>query len=217
MKAGVLFSGGKDSCFAAHICHFLGFEAVLFSVVPADKYDMIYHYPNIIYTKLQAEAMGLEHVFIRSGDDNLSEALVKNNIKALFTGGIRSDFQRWHFHSIANVLGLPLMSPLWLKNKKYYQELSDSFSCIFVRVAAEGLGKEFLGKPIKTAAHIKGVDKFFEGGEAESFVVDAPLFKRRIEISQYEIITDGMCHTLAIKGARLVEKKLENDSCCSMH
>ena len=47
----------------------------------------------------------------------------------------------------------------------------------------------------------------FEGGEAESLVLDCPLFKKKIEIVKSEKVMDSSCSgRLVVKKAKLVEK-----------
>ena len=45
-----------------------------------------------------------------------------------------------------------------------------------------------------------------EGGEFETFALDAPIFKYRLEISDSEVLSEGPCHELRIKGIRLLDK-----------
>jgi len=46
----------------------------------------------------------------------------------------------------------------------------------------------------------------FEGGEAESFVLDAPLFKKKINIRNAEKKIEGMNGVYIIREAELIEK-----------
>jgi len=81
---------------------------------------------------------------------------------------------------------------LWQKNalKHWKDLLKNNFKVILVSVAADGLGKEWVGKEInkkKLDELMKLSEKYrfhlaFEGGEAETFVVNCPLFERRVEI-----------------------------------
>ena len=45
-----------------------------------------------------------------------------------------------------------------------------------------------------------------EGGEFETFALDAPPFKYRLEISDSEVLSEGQTHELRIKGIRLRDK-----------
>ncbi|HIH19540.1 TPA: hypothetical protein HA225_06245 [Candidatus Micrarchaeota archaeon] len=53
MKAAVLFSGGKDSVFAAFVCQSMGWEVELLTIQPA-KYSTMFHHPNVKWCRRQA-------------------------------------------------------------------------------------------------------------------------------------------------------------------
>ena len=92
--------------------------------------------------------------------------------------------------------------------------IDSGFTVILSGVAAYGLDEKWLGRVIdrKTLAElIKLSEKTyiniaFEGGEAETLVIDGPIFKRRIEILDAEIDWDVSSGTYNILDARLVDK-----------
>jgi diphthamide synthase (EF-2-diphthine--ammonia ligase) len=55
-----------------------------------------------------------------------------------------------------------------------------------------------------------GLSPSGEGGEIETTVLDAPLFKKKIEVLDCEVEAKGNSGVFRIKQARLTE----NDSCC---
>ena len=60
MKVAVLFSGGKDSCFAAYKAKQAGNELTcLISVISENPESYMFHTPNISLTEKQAEVMNL--------------------------------------------------------------------------------------------------------------------------------------------------------------
>ncbi len=206
-RVGVMFSGGKDSTFVAHVAVFQGNEVVLLTVRPENEYSDMYHYPNLWLTELQASLMDLEHVFILGEKrTELFEVLNRNSIDALYTGAIESDYQRWFFQGVCKELGIPCYAPLWRKNNEYADELMKHFECVFVRVSAEGMEKELLGKPIGSFRGKKGIHRFFEGGEAETLVLDAPLFSKRLSIKRSEVVSSGLSHTLVVRDVDVIQK-----------
>jgi len=57
MRVAVLFSGGKDSCYAVWVLQHLGWEvARLVTVKPSAQDSMMFHYPSLDWTGLQAQA-----------------------------------------------------------------------------------------------------------------------------------------------------------------
>jgi uncharacterized protein (TIGR00290 family) len=111
---------------------------------------------------------------------------------------------------------LQLYSPLWnIEPYKYYDELLESkFEILITRVAALGLERMWLGKIInkKNYEHLRKLSekyKFnmtFEGGEAETLVLDCPVYKKKIEIVKYDINWDGIRGTFEILDAILIIK-----------
>jgi uncharacterized protein (TIGR00290 family) len=89
------------------------------------------------------------------------------------------------------------------------------FNIVIVAVSAMGLGREWLGKVLDIEAISKlallskkyGFNLTFEGGEAETLVVDCPLFTKRIEINSANIRWDGQRGIFEIQDVALVEKK----------
>ena len=96
------------------------------------------------------------------------------------------------------------------------QELLDNgFEIILTSVAAEGLDKGWLGRKIdqKMIDDLKklhkkvGINEAFEGGEAETVVLDCPLFKKKILlIKTGKSMSSENSGQLIIKKAILINK-----------
>jgi len=211
MQVAVLFSGGKDSTFAAFWALAQGFEPVLVTVRPPE-YSMMFHHPNIDMTKKQAESMGLEQVFAETTEDDWKQKLtdVFRKIKAegIVAGAVESEYQRRRIDSIGEELGIPTYAPLWHKGRETLGEMLEYFDIYVTAVSAEGLGPEFLGEPLKKllASNTPDINAFLEGGEGETFVTNAPFFKKRIEIKRWKKDWDGVRGVAHIEQAELVPK-----------
>ena len=60
MKLGILFSGGKDSCYAAWREKQKGHElACLISIISKNPDSYMFHTPNIELVDMQSKAMGI--------------------------------------------------------------------------------------------------------------------------------------------------------------
>ena len=96
------------------------------------------------------------------------------------------------------------------------KELLDiNFEFIISSVSADGLDKSWIGKKISyqeidELEQLSNKFQFnlnFEGGEAETFVINCPLFKNPIKIVNSNKIWDG------VRGRfEIVEAKLENNA-----
>ena len=213
MRVAVLFSGGKDSVFAAFWAMMHGFEPILVTVRPPE-YSMMFHHPNVDATRMQAEAMGLQQIFVETTEENWRERLVETfkglGAQGIVAGAVASEYQRRRIDSIGEELGVPTYSPLWHKEKSgVMEEMLEYFEIYVTAVSAEGLGPEFLGEPLRKLVEAKkpNVHPFLEGGEGETFVLDAPFYSSRLEIQESRIEANGDLSTLLIGKIRAVSKK----------
>lgn len=161
----------------------------------------MFQYPNVNFTKYQAEAMGLKlFTFTTSGEKNLElEDLKRAFLRAkkegaegIVSGALLSDYQRLNISIIAEEVGLKTYAPLWRKNQEEYMRwlVRDGFKFIITSASAYGFPFELLGKIIEIediekiieASRKYGFNPAFEGGEAETFVTYAPLFKRELKV-----------------------------------
>lgn len=209
MQVACLFSGGKDSCFSLFCALERAWSPILVTMEPA-PYSMMFHHPNVEWTKLQAEAMGLPQIFVKPNEgqeelDALENALSELHIDGIFAGAIDSDYQKQRIDEIGENLGIPTYSPLWRKNEPMYSEVLQYFETYIIAVSAEGLGPELLGTKFRMQK-AKGVHPFFEGGEGETFVTDAPFFKKKIMIDKWEKTWDGVRGVAKIVSAHIAPK-----------
>ncbi|MEM0363122.1 MAG: diphthine--ammonia ligase [Sulfolobaceae archaeon] len=202
MKICSLFSGGKDSTYALHWAVFKGFEiACLITLIPKREDSWMFQYPNVTYTKYQAEVMGFKLLtFTTSGEkdtelEDLKRAFIeakKEGAEGIVSGALLSDYQRLNISLVAEEVGLKTFTPLWRKNQvEYLKELvKEGFKFIITSASAYGFPFELVGKEINEnnvetiikAAIRYGFNPAFEGGEAETFVTYAPLFKRELKV-----------------------------------
>lgn len=213
MKLGALFSGGKDSTYAIYLAKKQGFDiSCLLTLFPKSADSHLLHHQNIVWTKLQAKSMILPQLTTQLESDQTEEELnvlndlvkkAKNDfaIDGLVHGGIVSVFQKEKFETICKNHDLKPITPLWkIDSKKYMNELIENcFEFIMTSVSAGGLDGSWLGKTIMKndvekleKLSIKhGFNLNFEGGEAETFVLNCPLFTAPIKINQGETFWDG--------------------------
>ncbi len=217
-----LFSGGKDSTLALHRMVQKGKRAgLLLTMISENPFSYMFHKPNIGFASLQAEALGIPIATVKTKGEkerelvDLQRALESNNITELITGAVASSYQKDRIEKICSDLGIICHSPLWgIDPIEELTELSKSFEVIVTQVSAEGFGEEFLGARVDSGMIEKlvklhqryRINMLFEGGEAESFTLDAPLFKKRIEIRSASTEWEGSVGRYIIEEAVLVKK-----------
>jgi len=223
MEVACLFSGGKDSTFAAYYAKKNYKLKYLVTAKPKEG-SYMFHYPNIGLTKIQAKLIGVEHIFYESCSkkekevEELKEVISKLKIDSIVVGSILSEYQRSRILKIAKELNLKLISPIWkIDEMEYLKKLIYlGFKIIITGVSAAGFTEEWLGREIdkKCLKDFKELNRKYkisivgEGGEYESFVLDCPIFNKRIEILDFVKHMDAKinCGWLEIKKVRLVEK-----------
>lgn len=224
MKLAALFSGGKDSTYAAQIMEMQGHEiSCLVSIFPSDRNSWIFHTPNLHLVPRMAEAMGKPLVTASSSgteeDDlrALEEALSGLDVEGVVTGALASDYQWDRINGVCKDLDLPVYSPLWRKDQEILMKdmLESGLRSIIVVVSAEGLDYRWLGRCIdersleelKEASVRFGFNISGEGGEYETLVLDSQIHQRPLEIidTEIELLRDG--GRLTVKTAELGERK----------
>jgi diphthine-ammonia ligase len=226
MKLGVLFSGGKDSTLALHMAAEHETVACLITLESRNKESYMFHTPNISLTKLQAEALDLPLVTrVTEGkkEDELddleqviAEAARRFQIEGVVTGAVESVYQSTRIQRICHRLDLWCLNPLWKRNQRELLEelIVKRFRVIISGVFAYPLDELWLGKELDSTMVARLVDlasKFGispsgEGGEIETTVLDAPMFKKRIEILQHTAAARGNSGVYTVTEARLVPK-----------
>ena len=226
MRLGVLFSGGKDSTLALLLAAEKEEVVCLITILSKDKESYMFHTPNIDITALQAEALGLPQITrategekekeLSDLEDAIAEAARKFQIEGVVTGAVESVYQAERVQRICNRLGLWCFNPLWKHDQKALLEelLKKQFKVIISGVFAYPLDEKWLGKQIDTQLIERlvdlqqkyGLSPSGEGGEIETTVLDAPLFKKKIDVLDYSTEAKGNSGVFRIKQARLGSK-----------
>lgn len=227
LRACVLFSGGKDSTFALWCAIHQGYDvACLLTIFPQRSDSWMFHYPDIEWTRLQAEAVGIPHVTANASGVKeeelgaMKEALLglkrTHGIDCIVSGAIASEYQRWRIEMICHELELRSVAPLWWKDpgRLLTEQVQMGFEFILTACMAMGLTSDWLGRTIDSKAidELKAISKrygvslVFEGGEAETYVTNAPIFNRRIRIAEARPVWKGDSGYLDIVRASLSDK-----------
>jgi ABC transporter with metal-binding/Fe-S-binding domain ATP-binding protein len=226
MKLGILFSGGKDSCYALLKASEKEDVVCLISIISKNKESYMFHTPNIEITKLQAEAIGLPIIqIITEGKKEeelkdlkiaIEKAVKDFKIDGVVTGSVESVYQAERIQKICSDLNVWCFNPLWKKDQEELLKeiMKNKFKVIISGIFAYPLDEKWLGrqideKMIDELIRLKeryGISPSGEGGEIETTVLDAPFFKKRIEILDSGKEAKENSGVFIIKRAKLVEK-----------
>jgi ABC transporter with metal-binding/Fe-S-binding domain ATP-binding protein len=225
-KVGILFSGGKDSTLALHKVTQKNEVVCLITLVSLNKESYMFHTPNIEITSLQAEALelpllrtetrGEQEKELEDLETALALAIKEFKIEGVVTGAVESVYQSTRIQKICDRLNVKCINPIWQKNQKaLLQEIvAYRYRVIISGIFAYPLDSTWLGKEIDAKLidqlvqlHDKfGVSPSGEGGEIETTVLDAPMFKKAIEILRCRVEARGNSGVLIIEEAKLCPK-----------
>lgn len=228
MRLASLYSGGKDSTCSIFRVKQMGHNVVcLICMQPHADDSLLFHYPNICLTKYLADAMQIPATKVTikgSSKEAESDALEKAisqaksiyDIDGIVHGGISSKFQNDLFEKICSKNQLAAVAPLWnIQPSQYmYGLLDNDFHIKIVGVSAMGLDRDWLGRTIDRVLIGKleylskkyGFNLTFEGGEAETLVVDCPIFRKKLDIKKANTHWDGQRGIFEILEVALISK-----------
>ena len=220
MKCGVLFSGGKDSTYAAYLCRkFKNEISCLISIFSKNPDSYMFHTPSINQVSKQAKVMdiplmtydtiGEEEKELDDLEYAISDCIDKYGIKAVVTGAVESAYQASRVQRICDKLHIECFNPLWQKDQiELLKELvNNDFKVIITSVRAYPLDEKLLGVEIDDDFFKKAEELYErykinpagEGGEFETLVVNCPLFKRPLEIVDKKIMGNKNSWTLEVE------------------
>ncbi len=207
MKLGVLFSGGKDSCYATYNVLDEHEVVCLITLVSKNDESYMFHTPNIDITSMQAEAIGLpilscmtegvKEEELTDLKDVIKLAVIEYGIEGVVTGAIASKYQAERIKNICSDLGIECINPLWgIDQVKLLHDLvAEGFDVMICGVFAYGLNEDLLGSIIDedVIRHLVDLKEKYqvnpsgEGGEIETTVLNAPYFNKQIIIDESKI------------------------------
>ena len=207
MRILVLSSGGKDSSLSLWWAICQGWEVCAIVTVAVEGDDSwMFQIPATEISRLQAQAMGIEHHQITvSGESEveveqllsgLQPLIVSKSIDGLVSGALRSEYQRRRLDGVCEELNIHSFTPLWHNDpEQHMRELIDcGMEMMMVSVSCEGLEEDWLGKVVNRAnfeqllalskEHRFNIDG--EGGEFETVILSGPHMDGRIELDSVQ-------------------------------
>jgi ABC transporter with metal-binding/Fe-S-binding domain ATP-binding protein len=205
VKVVSLFSGGKDSTYALWYAQMQGWDITrLVTVFPENRDSWMFHFPALKWTSLQAEAIGIpqEKIVTKGVKEEELEDLANGlkdvkgalGVEAVVSGAVASEYQRTRVDNVCERLGLRSFAPLWHKKQQQLvrEEVEAGFEIIITACNAMGLDEKWLGKtlgPKEVDDLVKlskkyGLSIAFEGGEAETFTLNGPIFRKRLTVAK---------------------------------
>lgn len=223
MRVAALITGGKDSALALNRAFEWGYEVeVLVTMIPQREDSWMFHFPNIHMADLFAKAVEIPLVKAETLGEkekelkDLKSLLVTLDVEGVVSGAISSWYQKQRIDKVCQELGFEAIAPLWQEDPEQLlkEMISKNFEIMIIGVYAYGFDETWLGRKIDPATMKDLValnDEYQislvgEGGEYETLVLDAPFFKKKIQVVQAEKIWENHSGYLLVKEAKLVDK-----------
>ncbi len=207
VKAVVSWSGGKDGCYACYLAPSLGYQvSFLLTMVSRQFQRSGGHGIEAQLMRQQAEATGIRMLQQDYAGDNYEEMfksalrqLQGEGVQALVTGDIYLQEHRDWVERVAGEVGLKAVLPLWGMRPGEVTRgfIGAGFESLVVALQADQLGEEWLGRRVDAnflsdLLSLGKVDPEGERGEFHTFVLDGPLFKKRVEVLETgRVLRDG--------------------------
>jgi ABC transporter with metal-binding/Fe-S-binding domain ATP-binding protein len=226
MNLAALISGGKDSMLAVYRMHLDGHRIkYLLAMEPVSAESYMFHHPNVWVTELISQSTGIPLIKRKTHgrkEEELSDLKslfqqVADDVDGIVSGAMASRYQKSRIDHLCKELSLKSIAPLWhIDARNMWDELfRHNFQVMVTAVAAEGLDEKWLGRVVDRAAFdelekLSKKHRFhlgFEGGEAETLVLDMPLYEKRITVKEARPLWDGISGSYIIEKAILEEKK----------
>lgn len=205
MKCAILFSGGKDSAYAAYLTKKHGHcISCLITIISENPESYMFHTPSISRVEQQAKVIGvplinqktkgIKEEELKDLEYAIKKSRDKFSIEAVVTGAVESAYQTSRIQRICDSLGLDCFNPLWQKDQFELLEdiINNDFEVVITGVFAYPLDESWLGRIINKdfLNDIKKLYKMYkinpagEGGEFETYVLSCPLFSKKLKIKR---------------------------------
>ena len=196
-KVLVSWSGGKDSCLACYVALSNGYEISHLVNFISDEYRRVrFHGTEAELIRLQSKSLNIPLVQKETSRDGYEQDfkdairdLIQEGIEGMVFGDIDIQENRDWVERVCKDVGIKAKEPLWGRDREGLLRgfISAGFEAVIVSAKAGLFGYEWVGHKVDTdfLCYLKenNIDICGENGEYHTFVIDGPLFKKRIHIT----------------------------------
>lgn len=220
------WSGGKDSCLACYKAMQKGYQVkYLLNFISREHKRGCFHGIEGELLNLQAELTGIPLVqkevspnmqkYEEEFKQAVSEFKAKGIRKMVFGDVYLEEHKTW-VDRVCKELEIEPIEPLWaIEPDKIVEDFINlGFKAIVVSCKADLFGKEFIGRYVDREflkeLKKKNICPCGENGEFHTFVINGPIFKKRIEITRSQkVLKEGFWKYwfLDIKKYQPIKKK----------
>ena len=221
-KVAVSWSGGKDCCLALYrMLQENKNVACLVSMVSEKDARNHAHGIRLEILKLQAEALGLPLVLVDSAGEyeqslinGFTQLKDKHGIEEIAFGSLYAEEDRKWNEEVAHKAGITPLFPVWISPEEspmlLEEFISHGFSAVVCRASEKYFDRTWAGRMLDWSffQEIQKHDLCVMGefGEYHTFVLDGPIFQKRVRIIESGVVLNSGLWSLDLKQCRLVEK-----------
>jgi len=203
------WSGGKDSCLALNKAINQGYQVkYLLNFTSSETKRCCFHGLDGSLLQLQSEAIGIPLIQKEMPDDMngyeeqfksiLCKLKESDGIKGMIFGDIYLDEHKDWVERVCDDVGILAIEPLWNQpTESLINEFIDlGYKSVIISAKADLFGKESMGRIIDKDFVKELMQKEIclcgENGEFHTFVIDGPIFKRKIIVKESQaLLIDG--------------------------
>jgi len=218
------WSSGKDSCLACYKAINEGYKVShLVNFISKEYGRVSFHGIEANLVQLQAEAIEIPLLQKETTKDRYEQefketvkSLIPNGVEGMVFGDIYLQEHKDWVERVCGDLGIKPIMPLWGKDtERIMLEFIDTgFKAIVVSAKSDLFDDEWIGGKVDRGflryLQDKNIDACGENGEFHTLVVDGPLFRKKIVITESKpILREGFWKHwfLDIKKYELIEKR----------
>ena len=223
------WSAGKDSCRACYKAMNQGYAVkYLLNFISKEHKRCCFHGIESELIQMQSELIGIPLVQKQVSPDmekyeeefkKAVSGLKHKGIKGMVFGDIYLEEHKEWIERVCKDLNIQPLEPLWnISPEKILEEFIDlGFRAVVVSCKADVFGKDFVGRHVDNdlleEIRAKNICPCGENGEFHTFVIDGPLFKKRIEITKARsVLKKGFWKYWSIDIQKWCVKEKENSS-----
>jgi uncharacterized protein (TIGR00290 family) len=215
----VSWSGGKDSCLACYKAMCEGHEvSYLLNMVDKENGRSRSHGVDVRLISAQAEAMSVPILQIPTSweryeaDFKSAASKLKGfGIEAGVFGDINLTEHRGWTERVCKEIGIEPLLPLWGNDAEdlLLEFIDAGFKAIVVAAEADlgGILGEEVDIDLVDELKKRKIDPCGENGEFHTFVIDGPIFKKRIDVTETHRVLRDDRWFLEIEGYSIHEKR----------
>ena len=227
-KVAISWSGGKDGCLALYRTLKAEKEVECLVSMVSQKHERNHaHGLRLEILQQQAKALNIPLVMVDSGDDYehsliqaLAELKQERGIDEIVFGSLYAEEDRKWNEEVALKAGLKPSFPVWISKDESSRLLKEfitlGFSAVICRASDKVFDPSWPGRMLDWKFYEdihtkKDCCVMGEAGEYHTFVLDGPIFSKKIHLVKSGVVLNSGLWSLDIEDCKLVDRSCQSN------